>query len=160
MTKLRQNCKLPCGTKFLRVLIFAIFPAIHGKNKLPIKISSNIFPAKIHCRVMHQSIPAALSLPRPPPGLLQGIFPPCPGGGAFANFAQPGSREFVNPGASPELLTRTRFPIRIFPHRGFCWKNKLIGPSVKDGKKIEEVCKGMFSILCMYFFIAYQARIT
>ena len=27
-------------------------------------------------------------------------------------------------------------------------------------EKIEEVCKGMFSILCMYFFIAYKARIT
>ena len=27
-------------------------------------------------------------------------------------------------------------------------------------EKIEEVCKGMFSILCMHFFIAYQARIT
>ena len=27
-------------------------------------------------------------------------------------------------------------------------------------EKSEEVCKGMFSILCMHFFIAYQARIT
>ena len=40
---------LPCGTKFLRVLIFAflaIFPAIH-KNKFPlIKITAKIFPAK------------------------------------------------------------------------------------------------------------------
>ena len=42
---------LPCGTKFLRVLIFAFFPAI-GKNKFPqIKITANIFPAKIYSRV-------------------------------------------------------------------------------------------------------------
>ena len=27
-------------------------------------------------------------------------------------------------------------------------------------EKIEEGCKGMFLILCMHFFIAYQARIT
>ena len=27
-------------------------------------------------------------------------------------------------------------------------------------EKIEEVCKGMVSILCMHFFTAYQARIT
>ena len=27
-------------------------------------------------------------------------------------------------------------------------------------EKIEEDCKGMFSILCMHFFFAYQARIT
>ena len=32
-----------------------------------------------------------------------------PGGGAFANFALPGGWAFAN----PELLTRTRFPIRI-----------------------------------------------
>ena len=37
--------------KFLRVLIFAIFPAIR-KNKFPqIKITANIFPAKIYSRV-------------------------------------------------------------------------------------------------------------
>ena len=36
-----------------------------------------------------------------------------PGGGAFANFALPGGRAFANPGAIPEVLTRTRFPIRI-----------------------------------------------
>ena len=36
-----------------------------------------------------------------------------PGGGAFAIFALPGGREFANPRAIPELLTRMRFPIRI-----------------------------------------------
>ena len=83
MTKLRQNCKLPCGTKFLLVLIFAIFPAIHGKNKLPINWNFlKHLPEKIHCRVMHQSIPAAPSLP---PGYY-GAFARLvsPGGGAFA----------------------------------------------------------------------------
>ena len=43
--------KLPCGTKFLRVIIFAILPAI-CRNKFPqIKITTNIFPAKIYSRV-------------------------------------------------------------------------------------------------------------
>ena len=44
---------VPCGTKFfgLRVLIFAVFPAIR-KNKFPsIKITRNIFLAKIYSRV-------------------------------------------------------------------------------------------------------------
>ena len=36
-----------------------------------------------------------------------------PEGGAFANFALPGGRAFAIPGAIPELLTRTRFPIGI-----------------------------------------------
>ena len=59
---------------------------------------------------MHQSIPAAPS----PPGYW-GAFARLvsPGGGAFANLALPGGRAFANPGAIPELLTRTRFPIRI-----------------------------------------------
>ena len=36
-----------------------------------------------------------------------------PGGGTFANVALTGGRGFANPRANPELLTRTRFPIRI-----------------------------------------------
>jgi len=43
--------KLPCGTKFLRVLIFAGLFAIR-KNKLPQnKITANIFPAKINSTI-------------------------------------------------------------------------------------------------------------
>ena len=42
----KAACILPFGKNFLRVLIFAIFPAIR-KNKFPkIKITANIFPAK------------------------------------------------------------------------------------------------------------------
>ena len=61
-------------------------------------------------RVIHQSIPAA---PSTPPGYC-GAFARLvsPGGGAFANFVLPGGRAFANPGAIPDLLTRTRFPIR------------------------------------------------
>ena len=41
-----SRSSIPYGTKFLRVLIFAIFPAI-GKNKFPqIEIIANIFPQK------------------------------------------------------------------------------------------------------------------
>ena len=67
----------------------------------------------IFLKVMHQSIPAAPSPPRPPGycGAFAGFF--SPGGGAFANFLLPGGRAFANPGAIPELLSRTRFPIRI-----------------------------------------------
>ena len=50
----------------------------------------------------------------PPPGYCGAIARPVsPRGGAFANFTLPGGRAFANPGANPELLTRTRFPIRI-----------------------------------------------
>ena len=63
--------------------------------------------------VMHESIPAAPGL-SPSPGYC-GAFA-ClvsPGGGAFAKFVLPGGQAFANPGAIPELLTRTQFPIRI-----------------------------------------------
>ena len=54
------------------------------------------------------------SCAQPPPGY-DGAFAHLlsPGGGAFANFALPGGRAFAKPGAIPQLLTRTRFPIRI-----------------------------------------------
>ena len=51
---MNKQKKLLCDTKFLRDLIFSIFvifPTIR-KNKFPqIKITSNIFPAKISSRV-------------------------------------------------------------------------------------------------------------
>ena len=61
--------------------------------------------------LMHQSIPPA---PSSPPGNC-GAFARLvsPGGGAFANFTLPGGRAFANPRAISELLTRTRFSIRI-----------------------------------------------
>ena len=64
--------------------------------------------------VMHQSIPASTSNPPPPPPGFCGAFARLvsPGGGTFANFALPGGRAFANPRAIPELLTRTRFPIK------------------------------------------------
>ena len=65
-------------------------------------------------RIMHQSIPAAPSASPPSPGFC-GAFARLvsPGGRAFANFSLPGRRAFANPGAIPELLTSTQFPIRI-----------------------------------------------
>ena len=53
-------------------------------------------------------------LPVPSPGYC-GAFARLvnPGGGAFANIVLPGGRAFANPGAIPELLIRTRFPIKI-----------------------------------------------
>ena len=53
--------------------------------------------------------------PPPPPGYCRAFARfAIPGGGAFANFVLPGGRGFANPRAIPDLLTRTRFPIRIY----------------------------------------------
>ena len=70
---------------------------------------------RLNLEFMHQSIPAAPCCAQPPRPGYCGAFARLvsPGGGAFANFVLPGGRAFTNPGADPELLTRTRFPIRI-----------------------------------------------
>ena len=60
----------------------------------------------------YQSIPAAPRPPPPPSGYC-GAFTRLvsPGGETVANFALPGDRAFANYGATPELLTRTQFPV-------------------------------------------------
>ena len=64
--------------------------------------------------LMHQSIAAAPSPPPPRPRLLRTICPPCQSRGlGICKFCVAGGRAFANPGAIRELLTRTRFPIRI-----------------------------------------------
>ena len=99
---------------------------------------------------MHQSISAAPAPLPPPPGYCRAfVHLVSPGNGALAYFALPGGRAFANPGCKPELLT-----LAILVEKQ---ADRLI---CQGRGKIEEVCKGMFSILCMHFFPAYQARIT
>ena len=110
-------------------------------------------------KLMYQTIPAAPSPPPPPPGYCRAFARfVSPGGGAFANLALPGGRAFANPRANPELLTRTRFPLTIKLHtEDFTGKTSRWARFSRTGKK---VFKGMLSVLCMHFFMAYQARIT
>ena len=74
-----------------------------------------------------------------------------PVGGAFANLALPGGRAFANPGANPELLTRTRFPIEIYTtQRILLEKKKQICSFVKDGKKLKsfvKACSRLFACI-------------
>ena len=102
---------LPAKSTFLgTVLLFLGNPNIHS-----IGFEKQAFYTWKNNHVMHPSIPAELSPAQPPPPGYCGAFA-CfvsPRGWAFANFALPGGRAFANRGANPELLTRTRFPIRI-----------------------------------------------
>ena len=108
--------------------------------------------------LMHQLIPAALS--PPPPGLLQGICPPCQsrGWGICKFWAARGPR-------ARHLPTPNFWHARGFRYQNITTQRILLEKHAdwltsQGQEKIEEVCKGMFSILCMHFFIAYQARIT
>ena len=102
-----------------------------------------------------QTIPAA---PSPPPS------PPPP-----PSFYETFSR-LTAPGVG---ICQPRGPHRDFWHsRSFQCKyittqRILLGKQADwiicqgaRGQRIKEDCKGMFSFLCMYSFIAYQARIT
>ena len=93
---------------------------------------------------MHQSIPPAPTNPPPPPPPPPHTHPGycgafarlvSPGAGAFANFAPPGGRAFANPGAIPELLTSTRFPIRSeYDYTTFYWKKRRFAHLSRTGK--------------------------
>ena len=100
--------------------------------------------------VVHQSIPSA---PSPPPsphlGLLRGICPPFqPRGWVFTNFALSGGRHLPTPGLFPSFWAARGF-LSKYHYTEDYWK-----------KRRTQGCNGMFSILYMHFFIAYQDRIT
>ena len=128
-------------------------------------IFCNIFICGLHLTkivlsFMHQSIPAAPT-PPPPLRLLWGICPPCQcPAGAFAIFVLPGGQAFANPGTNPELLTRTRVSYQNITTQRILLEKQSDWLICQGRQKIEEVCKGMFSISCMHFFIAYQAKIA
>jgi len=99
--------------------------------------------------------------PTPPPRLLRGIFLPySPGGGVLANFALLAGREFANHEATNEILGT-----HVVSNPNITTQRILLGKQAdwlicQGGERIIEDCKGMFSFLCMYSFIEYQARIT
>ena len=109
---------------------------------------------------MHQSILATPSAPPPPPPprATVGHLPvlSVPGGGGICKFwaawglgiCQP--RTFDTHAVSYQNITT----------QGILLKKQADWFICQGQEKIEEVCNGMFSILCMHFFIAYQARIT
>ena len=110
-------------------------------------------------RLMDQPIPAAPS-PPPQPRANGGICPPCQSRGwGICKFCVTRWPGICQSRCHSELSTRTRFPIEIYYTEDFAGKTSRLAHFSRTGKKLRG-CKGMFSILCMHFFIAYQARIT
>ena len=79
---------------------------------------------------------------RPPPGYC-GHLPALSvsGVGHLQIFYCPGAGHLPTLGPFPGFQTRTRFPIRMYLHRGFYRKKKQIGPSVKDRNTLKRVVK-------------------
>ena len=131
---------------------------LNGKERIKLDIIS-IHQRKVKIAlpcfiIMHQSIPAAPNTS--PPAFAHLV---SPGGGHLQILRCPGAGHLPTPG-----------PFLSFWHaRGslsennytedFTGKESRLAHLSRTGK-IEEVCKGMFLILCMHFFIAYRARIT
>ena len=108
---------------------------------------------------MHQSIPPAPS-PPPSPRLLRAICRPCQSRGCgICKFFTAQGRGICQPRGHSLSNTHAVSHQNVTTQRVLLEKKKRIGSSVKDRKKLNEGCKGMFSILCMLFFIAYQAKI-
>ena len=108
--------------------------------------------------LMHQPIAAA---PSPPPRLLRTICPPCQSRGL-------GICKFCvarGPGICQPRGHFRAFDTHAVSYQNITTQRILLGKKAdwlicQGREKIKEVCKDMFLILCMHFFIAYQARIT
>ena len=87
-----------------------------------------IFTCIKHFKLTYQSIPAAPTSFPPPPRATAGhlLAFPVPGVGYLQILRCPGTGHLPTP-AIPELLNRTRFPIKISLHRGLLKKKKDIG---------------------------------
>ena len=97
--------------------------------------------------VMHQSIPAA---PSPPP-----LSPPRATAGHWPTLSVAGVRHL-------QILCCLG-PFPSFRHtRGFLSEYNYTEDWLicQGQQKIKKGCKGMFLVLCLHIFIAYQARIT
>ena len=109
---------------------------------------------------MHQSIPAAPSRPpSPPPGLLRGIFPPCQSRGwgiyKFCAAREPG---ICQPRGRPRAFDTHAVSYQNITTQRILLEKQLDWLICQRREKIEEVCKSMFSILCMPFFIALLSQ--
>ena len=108
---------------------------------------------------MHQSIPPAPSHPPPSPRLLRAICRPCQSRGCgICKFFTAQGRGICQPRG--HSLSNTH----AVSHQNVTTQRVLLGKKAywlicQGQEKIEEGCKGMFTILCMFFFIAYQAKI-
>ena len=107
---------------------------------------------------MHQSMPAAPSLPRAIAGRFARIV--SPGGGTLAKLRCLGVGHLPTPGPPLTFDTHVASYPNITKQWIFLEKKKADWLISQGREKIVEGSKDMFSILCMHFFIAYQSGIT
>ena len=119
---------------------------------------------------MYASVRQFQPRPAPPPPLpptpfqaITGHSPALqPRGWGISKFCAARGSEFANHEAPTEI-----FGTHVVSNANITTQRILLGKQADwiicqgaRGQRIKEDCKGMFSFLCMYSFIAYQARIT
>ena len=108
---------------------------------------------------MHQSIPTA---PSPLPGYC-GAFscPPCQSRGlGICKFCAVRGPGICQPRGQPRAFDTHAVSYQNITTQRILLKKKQADWLICQGReKIEEVCKGMFSILCMHFFIAIKPEL-
>ena len=115
---------------------------------------------------MHQSIPAAPRPSPPPPPtppfrLLRGIRSPGQSRGwGICKFCAAWGPGIYQPRGRPRAFDTHAVSYQNITIQLILLEKQADWLMCQGWEKIEEVCKGIFSILCMYFFIAYRARIT
>ena len=99
--------------------------------------------------------------PPPPPGATAGHLPALSvlGVGHLQILHCPETGHLPTPGSFPSFSQARSFLSEYNYTQGFTGK-KADWLICQGQEQIEEGCKGMFSLLGMHFFIAYQARIT
>ena len=97
----------------------------------------------------------------PPPRATAGHLPvlSVPGVGHLQILCCPGAGHLPTPGPFLSFWHAGGFLSENNYTEDFTGKESRLAHLSKTGK-IEEVCKGMFLILCMHFFIVFWARIT
>ena len=102
------------------------------------------------------------SCAQPPPGLLRGIQgPPCQSRGwGICKFCAAWGPGICQPRGQPRAFDTHAVSYQNITTQRILLEKQGDWLICQGRKKIEEVGKGMFSILCIHFFIAYQARIT
>ena len=149
MTKLRQKLQITVWRELFAGSNFCDFFSHPRQKQVAIKNYLKQFSRK-HFLQSNASVNSSCAQPpQPLRRLLRSICLPCQSWGwGICKFCA--ARVLGTHAVSYQNVTTQR----ILLEKQADW------PLCQARLTTEEVCKGMFSILCMYFFIAYQARIT
>ena len=96
-----------------------------------------------------------------PPGLLRGICPPCQSRGwGVCKFCAARGTGICQPRGQPRAFDTHAVSCQNTTAQRILLEKQGDWLICQGQETMEEVCKGMFSILCMHVYIAYQVRIT